>query len=135
MYFNNRMSPAASTADQLRTGLDWKGDRISAGDTLKEAAQKPIPLSVRAMLKMGSKNLTALEQLAGSIGLKISSANPKMEKGIEIKDRTELLANKLRKLNRIERYKTAKDELKDLPPKDRNTVIDKLRRQGVFTYQ
>jgi hypothetical protein len=135
MFFNNRMTALASTLDQLRTGRDWKGDRISASDTLKEAAQKPLPLPIRAALKMGSKSLSAIEQLAGSFGIKISAADPKIKKGIEIKDRTELLANKLRKLNRIERYKTAKDELKDLPPKDRNTVIDKLRRQGVFTYQ
>lgn len=72
-YVHNRLSPIIGKGSlQLLSGVDYRGRKVTTGETLKELAQQPIPISVRGFLGVGKTDLTGLEQLAGAVGLKIS---------------------------------------------------------------
>jgi len=73
IYFHSRLSPIVGKgALQYASGVDYLGRKVSAGETTKELAQQPIPISIRGFLGIGKSSLTGLEQLAGAVGLKIS---------------------------------------------------------------
>lgn len=136
MFVHSRLSPIIGKGGlQYIEGRNYKGERVSAGDTTKELAQQPIPISVRGFLGIGNNTLSGFEQLGGSVGLKISRNNPPAEAGARIKDRAELLAPKLRKTPVAQRFKVATEELQDMSPIERNRTLEKLRRQGAFIYQ
>lgn len=57
---------------QYGTGVDWRGKRVTAGETTKELLQQPVPLTLRPLLGIGNTPLSGWEELAGAAGLKIS---------------------------------------------------------------
>lgn len=72
-FVHNRLSPIVGKgAVQLATGTDWRGQKVTTGQTLKELAMQPIPLTLRGLFGVGNSPLSGWEQLAGSAGLKIS---------------------------------------------------------------
>lgn len=83
-FVNSRLAPLTQSLEQFRSGVDWRGQKVTAGETAKEMLAKPIPLTVRELPGLrhltGSDrpgNVTPLEQLAGALGLRISRANPR----------------------------------------------------------
>ena len=46
-FISGRMSPVLATLDQLRTGRNWRGEKVTPGETLKEFLTKFIPISAR----------------------------------------------------------------------------------------
>lgn len=82
-FISARINPLLQSLDQARTGLNYRGEKVSLKDTLEELLAKYIPITARSL--PGIRQLTAtsrqspispLEQLAGSFGLKISRASP-----------------------------------------------------------
>jgi hypothetical protein len=57
---------------QYLSGVDWRGQKKTPGETTKELAQQAIPLTARGFMGIGNTPLNAWEQLAGAVGLKIS---------------------------------------------------------------
>lgn len=73
LYVHSRLSPIIGKGTlQYLSGVDFAGRKVSAGQTTKELAQQPIPISIRGFLGIGKSSLSGLEQLAGAVGLKIS---------------------------------------------------------------
>lgn len=73
MFVHSRLSPIVGKgALQYTSGVDWRGQRVTAGETTKELLKQPVPLTLRGFLGTSDSSLTAWEQLAGSVGLKIS---------------------------------------------------------------
>ncbi len=75
-----RLNPLlGKTAVQLISGTDWRGNKVTAGQTLKEAVQQPIPLGLRPLFGTANSPLSGWEQLAGAAGLKISRYSAQSE--------------------------------------------------------
>lgn len=72
-FVHNRMSLMGKAALQYLTGVDWRGRKTTAWETTKELATQPIPLTARGFLGIGNTSLKWWEQLAGAVGLKIST--------------------------------------------------------------
>jgi hypothetical protein len=134
-FANNRLSLLGKAAQEYSSGRDFRGHKTSNADITKDLAESTLPLTVQSALKLRNTNLSAWEQLLGSVGIKVSYHNPRMEAALKVNDAVEMLAPKLRKLPLSKRESAAIHELNDLPPADRAKAILKLRRQGVFTYQ
>lgn len=82
-FISARVNPTLQTVDQMRTGINYRGEKVSFLDTVEEFLAKYIPLTARSLpglrdLTETSRNspLTPLEQYAGSAGLKISRYSP-----------------------------------------------------------
>jgi len=83
-FIHARLSPILGKgAIQLATGKDYAGRNVTAGETAKELITQPLPLTLRALPGVreisGAERPGAIkwwEQLAGSVGLKISRFNP-----------------------------------------------------------
>lgn len=82
-FVSARINPLLQKADQLRTGLNYRGEKTGAIDTMEELLANYIPITARSipgirMLTETSRNspVSPLEQLAGSLGLKISRHSP-----------------------------------------------------------
>lgn len=73
-FLHNRLSILGKGALQYSTGVDYRGRKVTAGETTKELAQQPIPLSVRGFMGIGQ--LSGWDQLLGAVGLKVSNASP-----------------------------------------------------------
>jgi hypothetical protein len=78
-FVSARVNPTLQKVDQLRTGLNYRGEKTSAMDTMGELIANYIPITARSIpgvrnLTQTSKNspVSPLEQLAGSMGVKIS---------------------------------------------------------------
>ena len=78
-FVSARVNPTLQKVDQLRTGLNYRGEKTGALDTMGELVANYIPITARwipgvRQLTQTSKNspVSPLEQLAGSMGLKIS---------------------------------------------------------------
>lgn len=72
-FVYSRLSPTIGRgAIQYASGVDWRGIKKTPLETTKELAQQPIPLTARGFLGIGNTPLSAWEQLAGAVGLKIS---------------------------------------------------------------
>jgi hypothetical protein len=79
-FVHSRLSPIIGKGGlQYATGVDYRGRKISAGQTTKELAQQPIPLSIRGFAGIGQSTLSGMEQLASAIGLRISRYSPMMD--------------------------------------------------------
>jgi hypothetical protein len=122
----DKFAPLKSqTAENIKTALQQANPLVDAvasqvqGKTGTEIAQRQLS---RFTPRTGTTETKA-------------AALPKIVKASELNDYSDNLAKALRKLDRIERYRKAKEEMADMQPKDRTKVLDKLRRQGVFTYQ
>lgn len=85
-FVSGRINPVAQKADQLRTGLNYRGEKVGAIDTMEELLANYIPITARSI--PGIRQLTEtsrqnpvspIEQLAGSLGLKISRYSPVSE--------------------------------------------------------
>lgn len=61
---------------QYLTGTDYRGQKISPGETTKELIQQPLPISIRGFLGLGRQSLSGWEQLASAVGLRISRYSP-----------------------------------------------------------
>jgi hypothetical protein len=46
-FVTGRLNPLVATIDQLRTGRNWRGEKVTTGDTLKEFLTKWVPISGR----------------------------------------------------------------------------------------
>lgn len=82
-FVSARINPVAQKVDQLRTGLNYRGEKTDATDTMEELLANYIPITARSIpgvrqLTETSRNspVSPLEQLAGSSGLKISRYSP-----------------------------------------------------------
>ena len=79
-FIHSRLSPLIGKGFfQYLSGVDYRGRKVSAGQTTKELAAQPIPLTVRGFSGFGNSTLSGLEQLAGSLGLRISRYSPMMD--------------------------------------------------------
>jgi hypothetical protein len=79
-FIHSRLSPiTGKAAYQLATGTDWRGQKVTATQTAKELALQPVPISLRGLLGVGNSPLSGWEQLAGSVGVKISRYSPTAE--------------------------------------------------------
>jgi hypothetical protein len=140
LYAHSRLSPIIGKgALQYASGVDWRGKKVSAGQTTKELALQPVPISIRGFLGIGNSSLTGLEQLAGSVGLKISRYNPdqaKIDAAMKIKDWSDNLAGQLRRLPVSQRYKFLNEQAKKdgLTPGERYKAITELRKRGAFSH-
>lgn len=56
---------------QYLSGVDWRGKKVTAGETTKELLQQPVPLTLRPLFGIGNTPLSGWEELAGAAGLKI----------------------------------------------------------------
>lgn len=82
-FVSARVNPALQKLDQLRTGLNYRGEKTAATDTMTELLANYIPITARSipglrgLTETGRNNpVSPLEQLAGSLGLKISRYSP-----------------------------------------------------------
>lgn len=82
-FVSARVNPVAQKLDQLRTGLNFRGEKTGTMDTLGEILTNYIPITARSIpgirdLTETSRNspVSPLEQLAGSLGVKISRYSP-----------------------------------------------------------
>src|SRR5262249_39950689 len=82
-FISARINPLVQTLDQLRSGLNYRGEKVTAGETLTQLLGKFIPITLRqipglrSLVETSRANpVSPLEQLAGSLGLKISRASP-----------------------------------------------------------
>lgn len=82
-FVSARINPVAQKIDQLRTGRNYRGEKTTALQTLEELFANYIPITARQIpgireLTETSRNAptSPLEQLAGSMGLKISRYSP-----------------------------------------------------------
>ncbi len=86
-FIRNRFSPFASKLlIQANAGTNYRGEKVSLGDTFAELLASYIPITLRSL--PGLRDLTAtgqnhpvstLEELAGSLGLHISRYSPVSE--------------------------------------------------------
>ncbi len=75
-----RLNPLTGVGPlQLLSGTDWRGNKVTRGETLKQLAQAPIPLGARPFTGTANSPLTGLEQLAGTVGIKISRYSAQSE--------------------------------------------------------
>lgn len=82
-FISARENPMLQSAIQLGTGRNYRGEPVTALDTAEEFLAKYIPITARQIpglrdLTSTSKNspTTPIQQLAGSLGLKISRHSP-----------------------------------------------------------
>ncbi len=82
-FVSARMNPVLQKLDQLRTGKNYRGEQTSAMETIGELLANYIPITARQIpglrtLTETGKNQTVspLEQLAGSLGVKVSRYSP-----------------------------------------------------------
>lgn len=82
-FVSARMNPVLQKLDQLRTGLNYRGEKTTSLDTMEELLANYIPITARQIpgirsLTESSRNnpVTPLQQLAGSLGLRISRHSP-----------------------------------------------------------
>lgn len=82
-FVSARVNPAAQKAWQMVSGINYRGEKVGFWDTIGELLTNYIPITARSL--PGVRELTAtsrnnpvspLEQLAGSMGLKISRYSP-----------------------------------------------------------
>lgn len=57
---------------QYGSGTDWRGQKVTAGQTTKELLTQPVPLALRPLVGLGNTPLSAWEEISGAVGLKIS---------------------------------------------------------------
>lgn len=76
-FIYSRLNPLVGRgAVQYLSGVDWRGQKVSASETTKELVLTPIPLTLRGFLGTANSPLTEWEQLAGAVGLRISRYSP-----------------------------------------------------------
>lgn len=79
-FIYSRLNPLIGRGTvQFLSGVDWRGQKVTAGETAKELSQQPIPLSLRAILGTSKSSLSTWEQLAGTVGLRISRYSPEFD--------------------------------------------------------
>lgn len=76
-FMHNRLSIFGKGALQYAEGVNYKGQKVTAGETTKELAKMPIPLMARGFMGVGE--LSGLDQIASSVGLRISKASPQQD--------------------------------------------------------
>lgn len=77
LFVHSRLSPLIGKGTlQYLSGVDYRGQKVSASQTTKELAQQPIPISIRGFLGIGRQSLSGWEQLASAVGLRISRYSP-----------------------------------------------------------
>lgn len=131
-FFYSRLSPLVGKGIiQGVSGVDYKGDKMTAGDTAKELAQAPIPLPLRGFLGTSHRNLTAFEELAGSVGLRISRYLPEdVSHAIQLRDEVDLWINRSKKLDTDEERATyLTKQLTDLSPEDRKKAVTRIKQR------
>lgn len=82
-FVSARINPVVQKIDQLRTGKNYRGEQTGAWETMGELLANYIPITarqipgLRTLTETGrNQTVTPLEQLAGSLGLKISRHSP-----------------------------------------------------------
>jgi hypothetical protein len=84
-YLMGRLSPFGSSALEWLTDSNWRGEKVSTADVLKEAATKAIPASLKFLPGVsdadewgtGHRSTTShLEQFLTSQGLKVGRDSP-----------------------------------------------------------
>lgn len=131
-FVYSRLSPLVGKGIvQGLSGVDYKGDKVSAGDTLKELAQAPIPLPLRGFVGTSNRNLSAFEELAGSVGLRISRYLPEpVMHGIQLRDEVDLWINRSKKLDTDEeRADYLNKQLTDLSVEDRKKAVVRIKQR------
>lgn len=82
-FVSGRINPVVQKVDQLRTGRNYRGEQVGAWETMAELLANYIPITarqipgIRQLTETGrNQTVTPLEQLAGSLGMKISRHSP-----------------------------------------------------------
>lgn len=76
-FVHSRISPIIGKGVlQYLSGVDWRGRKVTAGQTTKELLQQPIPISIKGVLGLGNRSLSGIEQLASAVGLRVSRYSP-----------------------------------------------------------
>lgn len=79
-FVHNRLSPMLGKGTiQYLTGIDYRGRKVSAAETTKELLAQPVPLTIRGFTGLSPNTLSGMEQLMGSLGLRISRFSPQMD--------------------------------------------------------
>jgi len=72
-FVYNRLNPIITKPIvQGVSGVNYRGQKVSLGQTAKEMIEQPIPISARGFLGIGNTSLSGWENLMGAVGLKIS---------------------------------------------------------------
>lgn len=141
LYVHSRLSPILGKGTlQYLSGVDWRGKKVSAAETTKELIEQPIPISIRGFTGIGNSTLTGMEQLAGSVGLKISRYNPdqaKIDAAMKIQDFADSVRVEARKLPLNQRYRFVKEQMtkEKMSVADQSRVLRKLQQAGTFVYK
>ena len=64
---------------QLLSGTDWRGQKVTSAQTLKELAVQPIPITLRPFVGTANSPLKNWEQLLGSAGIVIKPFSAQSE--------------------------------------------------------
>lgn len=141
IFVHSRLSPLIGKGTlQYLSGVNALGKKVSAGETTKELAEQPLPISIRGFAGIGNSTLSGMEQLAGAVGLKISRYNPeqaKIDAAMKINDFADSVRGEARKLPLGQRYRFVKGKMAEekMSVADQAKVLSKLRQHGTFDYQ
>jgi len=139
-FVYSRLSPIIGRGGlQYLSRTDWRGKKVSAGQTTKELLEQPIPISIRGFTGLANSPLSGMEQLAGAVGLKISRYNPEQEKideAVKINDFGDKISSDIRRMPISQRYKfvTESANKEKFTELEKNKLINHLRRKGAFSY-
>jgi hypothetical protein len=82
-FISARLNPLAASLGEIISGRNYRGEKSTLKDSMEELLAKYIPITARSIPLMRSLTetsrqtpITPLEQLAGSLGLKISRHSP-----------------------------------------------------------
>ena len=116
MFVRNRLSPLVGRGLlDYASGRNWKDEKVTPWETTKELAKEPIPMTLRAVLGMGGTSIKPLEQLAGTVGLKISKVpNERAVHYAKVNESIDALARKAKQMPRNERQRFMIGELRKL---------------------
>lgn len=82
-FLQNRLSPLVRAEDEFRTGLNYRGQKVSTGQAVKDVATMPIPLGLKnvaavipGLHDVGERETSWGSQAAQNIGVKVNRASP-----------------------------------------------------------
>jgi hypothetical protein len=139
-FVYSRLSPIIGRGGvQYLSQTDWRGKKVTAGETTKELLEQPIPISIRGFTGLANSPLSGLEQLAGAVGLKISRYNPdqdKIDEAVKINDLGDKISSDMRRMPISQRYKfvTESANKQKFTELEKNKLVNHLRKKGAFSY-
>ncbi len=115
----------------MAPGVDWAGRKTPRLEIAKDIALSPVPLTARGFLGIGNTSLNQWEQLAGSVGLKISRfVDPEIIKRAELKELKERIIRNARHVPEDKRQEWIDKQIEgvDFNYRDIREIRSKTRR-------